>query len=119
MAGGNSGSNRGMKTEGSKFLDSMNTQKQNKHIPGTKEYVPSKSGFDISAEELDTLIRNNIDKAEVLSSGKMELELPKIVGTWKSIDGIKQEKTNRITLHKSSTGYHAVPARMKNKKGGN
>ena len=118
MAGGNSGSNRNGNTEGSKNYDSMNIEKQNRHIPGTKEFDPLKSGFNISASELDALIRDNIDKAEVLSSGKMELELPKNVGTWKSQDGTKEEVTNRITIHKSKSGYHAVPARRKDKKGG-
>lgn len=117
MAGGNSGSNKN-NTEGSKFLDSMNYEKQERHIPGTNGYDPSKSSFDISAKELDDLIRHNIDKAENLSSGKSELELPKVVGTWKSRDGSKSEKTNRVTIHKSKTGYHAVPARRKHKKGG-
>ena len=117
MAGGNSGSNdRKSYAEGAQFLDSLNIEKQNRHIPGTKEYDPNKSHFSISAKRLDELIRSNLDKAEHLSSGKIELELPEEVGYWKSADGTKIEKTNRVTLHKSKTGYHAVPA--KKKKGG-
>ncbi len=117
MAGGNSGKNNCNNTEGSKNLDRMNIEKQNRHIPGTKEYDPKKSDFCISQKELDDLIRENIDNAIALPSGKMELELPKEVGTWKSIDGKMSEKTNRVTIHKSKTGYHAVPARRKNKGG--
>lgn len=113
MAGGNSGSSGGSQTQGGTDLDAMNVDKQNKHIPGARGFDPSKSYFDISAEELDALIRANIDNAEPLSSGKMELELPKEVGYWKSIDGTKIEKTNRVTIHRSKTGYHAVPARKK------
>ena len=64
MAGGNSGSRSNSGTEGSKFLDSMNYEKQNRHIPGTKEYDSSKSDFSISSEELDKLIRENIDNAD-------------------------------------------------------
>ena len=120
MAGGNSGSSSGIgsATKGSIHLDSMNLEKQNRHIPGTKEFDETKSSFNMSASDLDSLIRNNIDKAEELSSGKMELELPKNVGTWVSKDGAQKEETNRVTLHNSKTGYHAVPARRKDKKGG-
>ena len=119
MAGGNSGNdNRNNNTVGANSYDSMNREKQNKHIPGTKEYDSSKSSFIISADELDELIRSNMDKAEMLSSGKMELELPKDVGLWKSSDGSKSESINRVTLHTAKTGYHAVPAKRKDKKGG-
>ncbi len=116
MAGGNSGSSGGVNTSGGSFLDAMNINKQNKHIPGEREFDPAKSYFDLSARELDELIRENIDNAESLSSGKLELELPKEVGHWKSQDGKTIEKTNRVTIHKSKTGYHAVPARKKGKK---
>lgn len=117
MAGGNSGKNNNSNTDGSKNLDMMNVEKQNRHIYGTKEFDSSKSTFEISAKELDILIRNNIGNAEELPSGKIELELPIIVGTWKSLDGRYSEQTNRITIHKSKTGYHAVPARKKDKGG--
>ena len=117
MAGGNSGSSN-RNTEGSRNFDGMNIEKQNKHILGTKEYDANKSTIDISISELDQLIRENIDNAIELPNGKMILDLPKEVGTVKSRDGKILEKTNRITLHKSKTGYHAVPARRENKKGG-
>ena len=119
MAGGNSGSSKNSDTEGNKLYDTMNIQKQNRHIPGTKEYDYSKSTIDIPISELDQLIRENIDKAVKLPSGKMVLTLPKNVGVWKSKDGKMSYKTNRITVHKSKTGYHAVPARRDDKKGGN
>lgn len=120
MAGGNSGSSsKNNNTEGNKTFDGMNIEKQNKHIPGTKEYTPGKSTIDISAPELNQLIRENIDKAVVLPSGKMILTLPKEIGTWKSRDGKESHKTNCVTIHKSKTGYHAVPARKIKEKGGN
>lgn len=117
MAGGNSGGSNN-NTEGSRNFDSMNIEKQNKHIPGTREFDPNKSTIDISASELDQLIRENIDNAIELPSGKMILDLPKDVGTVKSRDGKIIGKTNRITLHKSKTGYHGVPAKRGKKKGG-
>lgn len=119
MAGGNSGSHGKYNSEGNKLYDAMNLEKQNRHIPGTKEFDSSKSTIDIPISELDQLIRENIDKAVRLPSGKMVLTLPKDVGTWKSQDGKTSHKTNRITLHKSKTGYHAVPAQRDDKKGGN
>ena len=118
MAGGNSGSSKGSKTEGSAFYDTMNYEKQRRHIPGNKEYLPTKSSIDIPISELEQLIRENIDKAVKLPSGKMILEFSRDVGTWRSEDGRQSHKTNRITIHKSKTGYHAVPARKIAKKGG-
>ena len=118
MAGGNTGKdNRGNNTEGAKNYDAMNLEKQNRHIPGTKEFDPSKSTFNISAAELDRLIRENIDNAIELPNGKMILDLPKDVGTVITKDGKPLGKTNRITIHKSKTGYHAVPAKKGKKKG--
>lgn len=113
MAGGNSGSSNGSNTQGSKYLDSMNIQKQNKHIKGTKEYDSSKSTIDIPAVELDQLIRDNLVDAVELPNGKMVLDLPKDVGTVRTKDGQTLGKTNRVTIHKSKTGYHAVPAKKK------
>ena len=55
MAGGNSGGSNN-NTEGSRNFDGMNIEKQNKHIPGTREFDPNKSTIDISASELDQLI---------------------------------------------------------------
>ena len=119
MAGGNSGSSSSNNnTEGGRNFDIMNIEKQNKHIPGTKEYDPNKSTIDISVSELDQLIRENIDNAIELPNGKMILDLPKDIGTVKSRDGKIIGKTNRVTIHKSKTGYHAVPAKRGKKKGG-
>ncbi|MCR4661282.1 MAG: hypothetical protein K5765_04670 [Clostridia bacterium] len=117
MAGGNSGS-RNSNTEGGKYYDGMNIEKQNKHVPGTKEYSSNKSTIDIPIDELDKLIRENIDNAVQLPNGKMVLDLPKDIGTVINEKGESLGKTNRITIHKSKTGYHAVPAKKGNKKGG-
>ena len=43
----------------------------------------------------------------------MVLDLPKDVGTVRTKDGQTLGKTNRVTIHKSKTGYHAVPAKKK------
>ena len=119
MAGGNSGSsNNNNNTEGNRNLDKMNVEKQNKHVPGSKEYTENKSTIDIPVSELDQMIRENIDNAIELPSGKMVLDLPKDIGTVKSKDGKSLGKTNRVTIHKSKTGYHAVPAKKGKKKGG-
>ncbi len=114
MAGGDSGSPDNKNTQGGKYLSAMNEQKQNKHIPGTKEFDPSKSPIDkVGIGELDKLIKDNLSSAIDLGNGKQLLELPKIVGTYKTKDGLFSEPTNRITIHNSRTGYHAVPARPK------
>ena len=119
MAGGNSGSSSSNRnTDGGKYFDAMNIEKQKKHIPGAKEYVSTKSTIDISPSELDQLIRENIDNAIELPNGKMILDLPRNIGTVKTKEGKTLEKTNRVTIHKSKTGYHAVPAKKGKKKGG-
>ena len=96
----------------------MNPEKQNRHVPGAKEYTPGKSTIDIPLSELDQLIRENINNAIELPNGKMVLSLPKDVGTVITREGVVLGKTNRVTIHKSKTGYHAVPAERKQKKGG-
>ena len=40
------------------------------------------------------------------------------LGGYKTKEGKTLEKTNRVTIHKSKTGYHAVPAKKGKKKGG-
>lgn len=116
MSGGNSGSKGGKKTYGGKNNFRMNIEKQNKHIPNTKEFDDTKSVINlVSIEELDLLVKENISKAIDLGNGKMELELPKDIGVWKSKDG-DCEVTNRVTIHRSKTGYHCVPAKRKDKK---
>ena len=118
MAGGNSGSAKNSNTDGSRNYDGMNIEKQKRHIPGTKEHILNKSTIDIPIDELDKLIRENIDNAVELPNGKMVLDLPKDVGTVKTKEGKSLGKTNRVTIHKSKTGYHVVPAKRVNKKGG-
>lgn len=87
-------------------------------MSGTKEYDSGKSTIDIPISELDQLIRENIDNAIELPNGKMILDLPKDIGTVKTKEGKSLGKTNRVTIHKSKTGYHAVPAKRGKKKGG-
>lgn len=48
----------------------------------------------------------------------MILDLPEDIGTVKTDKGKIIGKTNRVTIHKSKTGYHAVPAKRGKKKGG-
>lgn len=118
MSGGNSDLRGGSNTEGGKSSNSMNPEKQNKHIPGTKEFDANKSPIDlVSREELDQLIKKNISNAVDLGNGKMILDLPKDIGTYISKNRNESCKTNRITIHKSKTGYHAVPAKPSDKKG--
>lgn len=116
MSGGYSGSTGGENTHGGKTNGSMNRQKQNKHVPGAKEYQKGKSTIDIPIEELDALVKSNIKNAVDLGNGKMYLVLPKDVGTWKNKEGTQSEKTNCVTIHNSKTGYHCVPQRRKGRK---
>jgi len=117
MSGGNSGSRGGSSTTGGKVSNSMNPEKQNKHIPGTKEFDRTKSPIDkVSVSELDQLIKDNISNAIDLGNGKLILDLPITVGTYRSKDGKVQLETKRVTLHTSKTGYHAVPAKPKGEK---
>lgn len=48
----------------------------------------------------------------------MILDLPKDIGTVKTKEGKSLGKINRVTIHNSKTGYHAVPAKRGKKKGG-
>jgi len=116
MSGGYSGNSGGKNTQGGKTNTQMNKNKQNKHIKGTKEYVEGKSTIDIPIDKLESLIKSNLDKAVDLGNGKMYLELPIDVGTWKNIEGTQSEKTNCVTIHNSKTGYHCVPQKRKREK---
>ena len=114
MSGGYSGSTGGENTHGGKTNGSMNRQKQNKHVPGTKEYQEGKSTIDISLDKLEELVKDNIKNGTEHKNGKISVDLGTSIGTWVAEDGKTRATTSRVTIHNSKTGWHAVPAKPNN-----
>jgi len=98
-----------------KIDKTVNTEKQNRHIRGTREYVEGRSYLfdDVNPQEL-------VDKYH--GTGFMPINGR---GEWKSVETVSTEEdigvevnpdtmtktpTNRFTIHYSKTGTHVVPS---------
>lgn len=92
----------------------QNYDKQARHIYGTKEYnqavkhrKEAPSYFTISAKELDDIIQEKADKQKALA-GFQYVKADHNIGVWNKAN--ESLKTNRMKVHQSKNGYHAVPA---------
>lgn len=109
---------------GGKISTKLDTAKQSKHTKGSGRYKKAVaagnhvSTIDVSNQELQSIIKQKAGTGTGYSNGKQfkeTIDVGKKIGTYMDIGG-KSHDTSRITIHYSSTGCHAVPA--KSKKGG-
>lgn len=97
-------------------------QKQNAHIRGTREWdarVARQGGealqgeVTVSLEELQRLVDELHGTGEVYANGTQVKESVctggRIIGVWRSKDG-RSAETDRLTIHYSKRGVHAVPS---------
>lgn len=92
----------------------INVKKQNRHIPGTREYIDGKSILSVDAQEL---INQYAGTGDILisSSGKLinreRVSAKEVIGIYKSEDGKIELETKNFTIHYSKNGPHIIPAR--------
>lgn len=99
----------------------LDTAKQSKHTKGSARYNKAiargdhVSTIDLSDKDIQKIIDSNSGKGTAYSNGiqfKETIDAEKKVGTY--VDAVGNEaETSRLTIHYSSTGCHAVPARPK------
>ncbi len=115
MGRGHCGLFRG--TKGSKtvygFITKVNKDKQNKHIPTSKNYVQGKSIISISATKCQQLINTHAGTGTKLSNNKERIDFGEIIGTYISHKTGKHYPTTMGIVHYSKTGTHIVPATPK------
>lgn len=106
--------------------------KQNQHIYGTKEYnehverdrkkyMPGKyeqpylpGYFLIDNKQIDEIVKNNVDVRKMNGKQIIAVDYPISYYRTATKDGkIIQYKTNRMKVHFSKKGYHAVPYTLK------
>lgn len=91
----------------------INTNKQNKHIKGSKEFQPGKSEITISASECQDLVKEYAGTGEMLTNGRERIDFRRVIGY--NVDEETGERTPTTIgiVHYSKTGCHIVPAKPK------
>lgn len=97
----------------------LNIQKQNKHIIGSKEYVEGKSIITVSIKLLAELVEKYKSTGITLPNGKMIIDFHEPIGFYVDERTGEKIKTTWGTMHNSKTGYHIVPKKPTSKKGEN
>lgn len=93
----------------------LNPEKQNRHMANSKDYIPGRSYFSISLNELQKYVDDysGTGTAVVTRNGawtnKEVVTLPKFVGVSVNSNTGEKHKTRRVKIHYSKTGTHVVP----------
>ena len=95
------------------FTTKLNRERQAKHIPGCKGYIPGRSIFKGSLNDAQALIEQYGGTGErVGSSGYREhVDFGMIIGTYIAQDGSMRAPTTCGIIHYSKSGAHIVPSR--------
>lgn len=99
----------------SKTNKTINIDKQNRHIKGTKEFKEGNSYLTISVEEAQDLINKYAGTGKILrdrSERYINKELnitDRIIGKSVNLKTKEETETNRFKIHYSKTGVHIVP----------
>jgi len=97
----------------SDYKKDINTDKQNKHIPGTKNYEPGKSKLSVSISEAQELVNQFSGKGEKVSNNKERVDFEKVIGKYVDPTTGQESDTTVGMIHYSKTGTHIVPAKPK------
>lgn len=108
--------------ETKQFIQQRLTQREGKqlqHIYGTKEYnerversSQSPSYFTISADELDSIVKTNVNMNK-LGDRYQYVDAGRPIGRYITNSGKVNAETSRMKVHQSKKGYHAVPAKSR------
>lgn len=96
------------------FPKNINEDKQGKHIPGNKNYIPGRSILSITTEEAENLIKEYSGHGTPVSEYKERVDFGRTIGIYVDLDGVGTSTTVGI-IHYSKTGAHIVPANPKEK----
>lgn len=89
----------------------INVQKQNKHIMGTKEYLDGRSILTITVDEAQRLINDYSGTGRIYGKNKEVIKFNKIIGKYYDGETNTYLNTKNGTVHYSKSGTHIVPAR--------
>ncbi len=92
------------------FTTRIHADKQGKHIPGHKNYIPGKSVLHLSIVEAQRLVEEYAGSGRWWEPNKETIDFGQNIGTWVSPDGNTRLPTTCGTIHFSKTGCHIVPA---------
>ena len=105
-----------------RFIKQRLTQrpgKQKQHIYGSKEYNErvkrsdqQPSYFTVSADEIDTLVKSQINMNK-LGQRYQFIDAGKPIGHYITNKGKINAETTRMKVHQSKKGYHAVPTKTR------
>lgn len=112
--GGEFSETRGTRDDGFRKVNGFTTRvhidRQGKHIPGCKTYIPGKSVLHLSVAEAQRLIEEYAGTGEWIEPNKEVVDFHQTIGTWKTKGMPRGESTSLGTIHYSKTGCHIVPA---------
>ena len=97
---------------GVSFPAKINREKQNRHIQGTKEYIPGRSIFSGTLRDAEVLLDKwgGRGKGTWIDTYKERVAFDRNIGTHIDENGIAS-LTRVALIHYSKTGAHIVPAR--------
>lgn len=90
--------------------ENINVHKQNKHIIGTKEYIPGRSIITISPMTLDKLVKKYKGHGTNAGNGKERINFKEVIGYYIDNETGKKYPTTYGIVHYSKTGFHVVPS---------
>lgn len=93
-----------------KFPLSINSDKQDKHIKGSKSYTDGRSEITIGKNELQQLVNLKATRGEYISPTKERINFGKVIGIYVDLATGKRMPTTQGIIHYSKTGIHVVPA---------
>ena len=92
------------------FPLSINSDKQDKHIKGSKNFIKGRSEITIGKSELQKLVDLKATRGEYISPTKERINFGKIIGQYVDLATGKRMPTMQGVIHYSKTGVHVVPA---------
>lgn len=92
------------------FTTRINADRQGKHIPGHKNYIPGRSILHLSISEAQRLVEEYAGSGRWFEPNKEIVEFRNVIGVWKTKGRSGGALTTRGTIHYSKSGCHIVPA---------
>lgn len=111
--GGATGSHRDSFSPPTGHVTGLHVDSQGKHIPGHKNYDPSKvkSVFQGSLSHAQELIDEYAGTGTWLDNNRERIDFGEFIGIWVSPDGTQRLPTTRGIIHHGKRGAHIVPSR--------